>query len=359
MNDRCFVIAEAGVNHCGDLTRALEMVDVAAAAGADAIKFQTFVAERLTTSRAAKCSYQERNTGASGAQQDMLRALELPREAYRELAERCRAKGIEFMSTGFDGGSLAFLVNEVGLKRIKIPSGEMVNPLLLLQAARSDLPIVVSTGLADQEEVAQALGVLAFGLREPGRLPSPAECRAALASEEGRRALAARVTLLHCVTDYPASPADTNLRAMGAMARAFGVPVGLSDHTEGIAVPIAAVALGASIIEKHFTLDRNLPGPDHKASLTPPELAALVAGIRTVEQALGDGTKAPRPGELGNRDAVRGSLVAARRIRAGTRLTLGDLSVKRPGDGLSPMALLELVGTPAAMDYEADDQLHR
>lgn len=357
MTDATFVIAEAGVNHCGDLARALDMVEVAASAGADAVKFQTFKAERLATGRAAKCAYQERNTDIGRSQQEMLRALELPPESYRVLAERCRSLGLEFMSTGFDPESLAFLVRDVGVERVKIPSGELVNPLLLLGAARCRRPIILSTGMAALAEVEAALGVLAYGLMNDRDWPSGADCRAAFDIPKGRAAVAEAVTVLHCVTDYPARPADTNLRAMNTIAEAFGVPTGLSDHTEGIAVPIAAVALGARVIEKHFTLDKTLEGPDHAASLEPSELAQMVAQIRVVEQALGDGVKAPREAELANLVSVRGSGVAARPIRSGKAVEPDDLAVKRPGDGLSPMALLDLVGKPAAKDFDYDDPL--
>lgn len=359
MTERTFIIAEAGVNHNGDLDKAFALVDTAADCGADAVKFQTFRADRLATARAAMCAYQKVDSDDFSSQQDMLQALELDEQAFRLLARRCADRGIEFMSTGFDTESLEFLIQETGLKRIKIPSGEVVNPLLLLHAARSRLPVVLSTGLATLDEVETALAVLAYGMIAPGGIPSSVAAREAFRSEEGQAALARYVTVLHCVSDYPAAPADSNLRAMLTMRDAFHLPVGLSDHSVGIAVSLAAVALGATMLEKHFTLDKSLPGPDHRASLAPDELRSLVDGVRVVEQAMGDGVKAPRPTETQNRTAIRGSLVAAVPIEAGTPFSSENVTVKRPGDGLDPMTLLDLNGRPADKDYDSDDQISR
>lgn len=352
-----FIIAEAGVNHDGSVARALELADAARACGADAVKYQTFRADRLTTDRAATCAYQEMATGGQRSQQDMLRTLELPQPAFRRLADHCREIGIEFMSTAFDCDSLEFLVAETGIRRVKIPSGELVNPLLLLKAARTDLPIILSTGMATLAEVAAALGVLAYGLLGLPGLPSPAEVAEAAIAAEGVALLRRRVTLLHCVSDYPALPQDSNLRAMATMRDQFSLPVGLSDHTQGTCVSVAAVALGAAMLEKHFTLDPTLPGPDHRASLDVPGLRSLVEQARIVESALGDGVKVPRPSEQANITAIRGSLVAACPIRAGEPLDVTNITVKRPGDGLAPMCLLRLAGTRAGRDYEADEQI--
>jgi N-acetylneuraminate synthase len=349
------IIAEAGVNHDGCIARALELADAARACGADAVKYQTFRAARLTTNRAATCAYQEIATGGQRSQQDMLQALELPQSAFRRLAEHCREIGIEFMSTAFDCDSLEFLVAETGIRRVKIPSGELVNPLLLLKAARTGLPIILSTGMATLAEVAAALGVLTYGLLGLPGLPRPDDVVGA--ADEGAALLRRRVTLLHCVSDYPAQPQDSNLRAMATMRDRFGLPVGLSDHTQGTCVSVAAVALGASVLEKHFTLDPTLPGPDHRASLDVPGLRSLVEQARIVECALGDGVKAPRPSEKANITAIRGSLVAARPIRAGEPLDATNITVKRPGDGLAPMCLLELAGTRAGRDYETNEQI--
>lgn len=357
MTDRCFIIAEAGVNHDGSSARALELADAAHACGADAVKYQTFRTDRLTTRRAATCAYQETATGGQRSQQDMLRALELSDLEFHHLARHCQAIGIEFMSTAFDPDSLDFLVHETGIRRVKIPSGELVNPLLLLRAARTGLPVILSTGMATLDEVATALGVLAHGLLGLPGLPRPAAAAEAALSAEGAALLARRVTLLHCVSDYPAPPHDSNLRAMASMRDRFALPVGLSDHTEGTCVAVAAVALGATVLEKHFTLDRTLPGPDHRASLDVAGLARLVEEARIVESALGDGIKAPRPSEAANIAAIRGSLVAARPIRAGEVLDEGNVTVKRPGDGLGPMRLLDLAGRPAGRDYATDEQI--
>jgi N-acetylneuraminate synthase len=353
--DRCFVIAEAGVNHNGSLDLALQLVDAAASAGADAVKFQTFRADRLVTAQAAKAAYQVHNTGDDGGQLAMLRALELGPDDHHRLIARCRERGIRFMSTAFDAESLAFLLT-LDMPALKIPSGDITAAPLLLQAARARRPLIVSTGMATLGEIEAALGVIAFGLLDDGSLPPSTEAfqRAAL-SAPGQQALRAQVRLLHCVTEYPAPPAQVNLRAMDTMSAAFGLPVGYSDHTLGTAVALAAVARGATVIEKHLTLDRALPGPDHRASIEPGEFAAMVEAIRTIEAALGAPFKGPGAAEAANRVPARRSLVAARPIRAGQLLVADDLSAKRPGDGLSPMRLWEHVGRPAARDYAADE----
>jgi N-acetylneuraminate synthase len=356
MADRVFVVAEAGVNHDGSLDDALTLVDVAADAGADAVKFQTFRADALVTRRAEKAAYQVANTGQDGGQADMLRRLELSEEAHRRIAERCSARGIAFMSTAFDMEGLA-LLDRMGVPAIKIPSGDLTWGPMLLAAARTGRPLFVSTGMADLEEVRRALGVIAFGLTRTGDPAGLADCDAAFASPEGRTAVADRVTLLQCTTQYPAPASAVNLRAMTTMAAEFGVPVGYSDHTLGIAVATAAVALGARVIEKHFTLGRDRPGPDHAASLEPDELAALVRAVREVEAALGAGIKAPSPLELPNRPIARRSLVAARPVRAGEAWTSDAVTAKRPADGLSPMRWWDVAGGKAARDYAADDAL--
>lgn len=356
MTTLCFIIAEAGVNHNGSPARALELADAARACGADAVKYQTFQTDRLTTRRALTCAYQE-TAGGQRSQQDMLRALELPDAEFRHLARHCQSIGIEFMSTAFDPDSLDFLVAETGIRRVKIPSGELVNPLLLLRAARTGLPVILSTGMATLDEIVMALGVLAYGLLGLPGLPRAGDAAAAARSVEGAALLARRVTLLHCVSDYPAPPQDSNLRAMATLRHHFTLPVGLSDHTEGTCVAVAAVALGAAVLEKHFTLDRSLPGPDHRASLDAAGLARLVEEARIVESALGDGIKAPRPSEMGNITAIRGSLVAACAIRAGELMGDNNVTVKRPGDGLPPMRLLDLAGSVAPRDFAPDEQI--
>jgi N-acetylneuraminate synthase len=356
--DRVLIIAEAGVNHNGSIERALQLVDRAAEAGADVVKFQTFKAENLATARASKAEYQIANTGEAGSQLAMLRSLELSADAHLRLVERCRAKRIAFMSTAFDAESLA-LLSTLDMPAIKIPSGDITCADLLLRAARLGRRMIVSTGMATLGDIEQALGVIAFGLLSGGTPTGRADFEAAYLSEAGRRALRAKVTLLHCVTEYPAPPGAVNLRAMDTMATAFGLPVGYSDHTLGIEVSLAAVARGATVIEKHFTLDRSLPGPDHMASLEPAELAQLVSGIRNIELALGSALKAPSPTELPNRTIARRSLVAARPIRRGERFTADMIAAKRPGDGLSPMEAWNLIGLPAIRDFELDEQLEQ
>jgi len=354
MAERTFVIAEAGVNHNGSVERALQLVDVAADAGADAVKFQTFRADALATASAARADYQVANTGEAGSQFAMLRALELSQADHLRLVERCRARGIKFMSTAFDAESLAFLVT-LDPPAVKIPSGDITAAPLLLQAARTGKPLIVSTGMCDLGDVENALGVLAFGLTGEGAPSGRGDFAAALRSDAGRQALAARVTLLHCVTQYPAPPASVNLRAIDTLRAAFGLQVGYSDHTLGIEVAIAAVARGATVIEKHFTLDRTLLGPDHAASLEPGELREMVRAIRSVESALGCGRKLPTGDELANREVARRSLVAARPIVRGERLNAEMLASKRPGSGVSPLLLWDLVGRVATRDYAVDE----
>jgi N-acetylneuraminate synthase/N,N'-diacetyllegionaminate synthase len=313
-----FVIAEAGVNHDGDADRARRLVDVAADAGADAVKFQTFRADRVASATAPKAGYQLRATPAEESQQAMLRRLELSREAHEALKRRCDERRILFLSTPFDEDSVDFL-DALGVPAFKIASGELTNVPLLTRVARAGKPIVLSTGMAFLGEVDEAVRTL----------------RAA-----GNRAL----ILLHCVSDYPADPADANLRAMATMASAFDVPVGYSDHTTGLETALAAVALGACVIEKHFTLDRSLPGPDHRASLDPAGLRRLVDGIRTVERALGDGRKVPASAEMAHRQGVRRSVAARVALAPGTVLTEALLESLRPGTGIAPADLPRLVG---------------
>ena len=314
----CFIVAEAGVNHNGNLDLARRLIDMAAEAGADAVKFQTFRAERLVTPGAPKAQYQMATTDPSESQFAMLKELELSEQAHRNLMACCAERGILFMSTPFDEGS-ADLLENLGVAVFKVPSGEITNLSFLDHVARKGKPMIVSTGMASLGEVEAAVAALRGAGNE-------------------------RFVLLHCVSSYPAAPADANLRAMKTLARAFGVPVGYSDHTPGIEVALAAVALGACVIEKHFTLDRTLPGPDHKASLEPGELMALVRGIRTVEQALGHGRKEPAPSEAGTAVVARKSLVAARDLPAGVALTDDMIAVKRPGTGLPPAMLSEVAG---------------
>lgn len=352
------VIAEAGVNHNGQPELALALIEAAARAGADVVKFQTFKAEALVTREAPKAAYQQQATGAAESQFAMLKRLELPFALHHELKAEAEQRGLRFLSTAFDGESLRFLRDELGLELLKIPSGELTNAPFLLDHAQSGCELIVSTGMASLAEVEEALGVIAFGRIAGGKeQPSPAAFRAAYASAEGQAALRRGLTLLHCTSDYPAAPEGVNLRAMDTLHTAFGVPVGYSDHTQGTAIALAAAARGAAVIEKHFTLDRRLPGPDHAASLEPAELAAMIQGIRAIGLALGDGIKRPTPAEHSTAQVARKSLVARTAIRAGEHLGPEHIAILRPGTGMPPMRYWELLGRPASRDYEADSLL--
>ncbi len=356
MTNRIFVIAEAGVNHDGSPDDARRMIDVAAEAGADAVKFQTFHADQLVTPRAAKAAYQARNTGRDDGQHAMLQALELDRETHLMLAAHAAARGVRFMSTAFDLDSLAFL-STLNMPAVKIPSGDLTWGPMLLEAARLGRPMIVSTGMATLDEIREALTVIAFALTREGTPTRTAELEAAFGDPAAQTRLREGVTLLHCTTEYPAPLAAVNLRAMDLMRDLFGLPVGYSDHTLGSTVAIAAAARGATVIEKHFTLDRTRPGPDHAASLEPAELAAMVDAIRAVETALGETRKAPAPEEIANLGIARRSLVAARTIAAGEAFTLDNLTAKRPADGLSPMAIWPLLGRPSPRAYAEDEAI--
>lgn len=352
---RVFVIAEAGVNHDGDLEAALALVDAAAEAGADAVKFQTFRAESLVTPAAAKAAYQLAGTDHAESQFEMIAKLELTPDMHEAIAAHCGERGIHFLSTAFDPESLGYLLANFSMPWVKVPSGELTNPLLLLAAAKSGSGLLLSTGMADIAEIEAALGVLAFGLGAGTGTPGQSAFRAAFEAPAGRAALEQAVTLLHCTTEYPAPVEEVNLRAMDTMAEVFGLPVGYSDHTPGITVAIAAAARGAAVIEKHFTLDRSLPGPDHAASLEPAELGAMVQGIRDVESALGSADKAPAASEIKNIAIARKSLVALCAIAEGERFTEANLGIKRPGTGASPMGFFERLGSLAERDYGADE----
>lgn len=342
---RTLIIAEAGVNHNGDMEMALELVDKAAEAGADYVKFQTFKATKLASATAKKATYQTRTTDGAENQLAMLQRLELSLEGHETIMSRCAEKGVRFLSTPFDMDSLALLTETFALPEIKLGSGELTNAPLLLAAGRSGVKIILSTGMGSLAEVEEALGVLAFAMCRKGQPKGRADFAQVLLDPAVWPVLAERVTLLHCTTEYPAAVEDTNLHAMETLRRAFGVKVGYSDHTVGEAVSLAAVALGACVLEKHFTLDRTLPGPDHAASLEPGELTALITGVRAIERALGSGIKQPGAAEVANRAVARKSLLAARDLPEGHVLTEDDISVLRPGDGPSPMLLWDMLGT--------------
>lgn len=328
---RTLIIAEAGVNHNGDIAMAKRLIEVAAEAGADMVKFQTFSADRLATGTAGKAEYQAQSTSASESQHAMLSRLELSAEMHAVLIEHCRQHGIAFFSTGFDIQSLDFLVG-LGLDRIKIPSGEITNLPYLRHAGGLGKPLILSSGMASLGEIESALAVF-----------------------EAAGVARNQVVVLHCNTEYPTPMSDVNLRAMQNIGKAFDVAVGYSDHTQGIEVAIAAVALGACVIEKHFTLDRSLPGPDHGASLEPDELKAMVRAIRNIEAAMGDGVKRASPSETKNKPIARKSLVANAPIRAGERFTAENITAKRPGTGISPMRWDEVIGRVASRDFAADE----
>ena len=332
---KCIVIAEAGVNHNGSLDLALRLVDAAVAAGADVVKFQTFRASCLASRNAPKALYQQVTTDAGVSQFEMLRKLELSEANQKKLMSYCQQQGIAFLSTPFDFPSIDFLAS-LGMSVFKIPSGEITNLPYLRKVGSLEKDIILSTGMSTIGEVADAMRIL-----EAAGTPR------------------ARITLLHCTTQYPAPLDSVNLRAMLTLHKAFpGIAgVGYSDHTQGIEIPLAAVAMGATVVEKHFTLDRNMEGPDHKASLEPDALRAMVAGIRKVESALGNGIKTPAQAELPNMVVARKSIVAARPIRKGEQLNAENMAVKRPGNGISPMRWDEFVGKIATRDYVEDELL--
>ncbi|KFB98277.1 N-acetylneuraminate synthase [Trabulsiella guamensis ATCC 49490] len=350
------IIAEAGVNHNGDEKLAFELVDAAYKAGADIVKFQTFKAKNLVTAQAVQAEYQVANTKRQESQLEMLSRLELSWDVHHKLIEHCNRLGIEFLSTAFDSESLAFLVNELGIKRLKLPSGELTNAPLVLEHARTGCDIIVSTGMATLSEIESALGVIAFGYTASEELvPSTEAFQRAYASEAGQKALKEKVVILHCTTEYPAPMEEINLRAMDTLHQAFNLPAGYSDHSEGITIPIAAVARGALVIEKHFTLDKTMEGPDHKASLEPHELSAMITAIRQVEKALGHPIKTPTVSEIKNKSVARKSLVAARAIAPGEKFTSENLSIKRPGTGMSPYRYWEIQGKTASREYKAGE----
>lgn len=356
MTVRTYVIAEAGVNHNGSLELAKELVEVAADAGADAVKFQTFKAERLVSRNAAKAHYQLQTTDAGESQFEMIKKLELDEAAHVALIEQCAGCGVEFLSTPFDLESVDLLAGQLGLARLKLPSGEITNAPLLHKIAQTGTPVILSTGMSTLGEIEDALGVLAFGYLGTEQ-PCVEAFRSAYRTTEGQAILREKVTLLHCTTEYPAPLADVNLKVMDTLSSAFGLPVGYSDHTNGLTVPIAAVARGAVVIEKHFTLDRTLPGPDHRASLEPEDLKRMVEAIRTVEVVLGSNTKYPTASEVKNMRVARKSLVAAGTIMTGERFAAANLAVKRPGTGLSPMNYWDVVSRTAPRNFAPDEEI--
>jgi len=352
--DGCLIIAEAGVNHGGSVDVALSLVDAAIETGADAVKFQTFRTELLVRDDAPQAAYQRRNDPAA-SQAAMLRPLELSPEAHDRIAAHCAARGITFLSTPFDRPSLE-LLTELGVSRLKVASGELTNGPMLLAMARTGLPLIVSTGMATLDEVAEALGIIAIGRAGDDVAP-----RAAVREDARRRvmddpSLVGDVTLLHCTTSYPAPAESVNLRAMDTLGETFGLPIGYSDHTEGIAVAVAAVARGAVVIEKHLTLNRSAVGPDHAASLDPSAFADLVDAIRTVERSLGSAEKRLDVVEEDVRVVARRSLVAARDLSPDRPIMAGDLIALRPGDGANPSDEWDVLGARPSRRYAAGER---
>ena len=328
---KTFIIAEAGVNHNGSIELAFKLIDTAKEAGADAVKFQSFKAASLVSKKAEKAEYQKLTTDSNESQYEMIKRLELNFEDHIKLIEYCKSKNIIFLSSPFDLDSID-LLNNLGLETFKIPSGEIINLPYLRKIGNLNKKVILSTGMADLGEIEDALDILIVsGTKKEN------------------------ITVLHCNTEYPTPFEDVNLEAMLTIKNAFDVKVGFSDHTNGIEVPIAAVALGADVIEKHFTLDRNMEGPDHKASLEPTELKAMIESIRNIEKALGDGIKKPSKSELKNKPIARKSLVAIKRIEIGESFTENNISIKRPGNGISPMRWDEIIGKPSTRVFDIDD----
>lgn len=330
--NRTLIIAEAGVNHNGDIQLAKKLIDAAANAGVDYVKFQTFNSKKLVSKKAQKADYQKENTSKiNESQLEMLQKLELTKEMHLELIQYCNLKKIKFLSTGFDLESIEFL-NQLNIDLFKVPSGEITNLPYLRKISGLGKPIIISTGMADMHEIKEALSVLTLeGVK----------------SED--------ITILHCNTEYPTPMCDVNLNAMNTIGETLGVAIGYSDHTLGIEIPIAAVAMGATVIEKHFTLDKSMDGPDHKASLEPNELKAMVTAIRNIEIALGHGIKEPSESEKKNKTIARKSIVAQCNIEKGAVLTKENITVKRPGNGISPMLWDTIIGTEASKNYKEDD----
>lgn len=354
-SNRVYIIAEAGVNHNGDVSLAKELIDIASDAGADAIKFQTFIATEVISIHANQADYQVKNTGLQESQLAMVKKLELPLDDFKALYLYAKNKGITFLSTAFDPVSLKFLVKDCNIPLIKIPSGEITNAPLLFACARYNMPIVLSTGMANLDEIERALAVLSYGWVHESEPESLQECIDFYQTEDGIRALYKNITILQCITEYPAPYKDTNLKAMQAIADKFHCPIGLSDHSLGLHIPVAAVAMGATIIEKHFTINQNLPGPDHKASLSPDELKTMIHYIRDVEAAFGDGHKQARDSEKKNMTIARRSIVAADNLKKDEVYAMSNITCKRPGSGVSAMLYWDYLGKECNNEYKVDE----
>lgn len=352
---KTFIIAEAGVNHNGSLRMAVEMIDAAIDADADAVKFQTFNAKNLASSHTPRAEYQIKAVDNNESHLEMLEKLQLDNSEYAELMKHCKKQGIIFLSSPFDLESIDFLSNTLNISKLKIPSGEISNAPFLYKAAATGKEIILSTGMSTLGEIELALGILASAYINNNEKPSLSSFIKAYTSKKGQNVLKKKVTLLHCTSEYPAPFAEVNLRAMDTLYQAFGLRVGYSDHTPGIAVPIAAVARGATVIEKHFTLNRNLPGPDHNSSLEPSELKEMISCIRQVELSIGSALKAPSPSEYKNKNVSRKSLIAASNIKEGEVFTVDNLTIKRPGTGIPPVYYWDYLGQKAGKDYKEDE----
>jgi len=352
---KTYIIAEAGVNHNGSIELARTLIDLAVESGANAVKFQTFKTENLVTKKARQAHYQVENIGSETSQFDMLKKLELSYSEFEQLKAYCDEKKIEFLSTPFDQESVDFLVDEIGVNLVKIPSGEITNTPFIHYIATKKKPIILSTGMATLEDIHEALSFIAYGLAYPEEKVQIKAVQEFYHTKIAKKLLKDYVSLLHCTTEYPTPYNDINLLAMDHLKNEFQVNVGLSDHSEDIYVPVAAVARGAKVIEKHFTISRFLPGPDHRASLEPDELSELVKAIRIIEQSLGDGYKKPTINEQNNKIAARKSLVATKPIQVGEIFTEENLTIKRPGSGMGPSKYWSIIGTTASKCYEEDD----
>ena len=352
------IIAEAGVNHNGSLDMAFELVNIANEAGADIVKFQSFDAEQLVGINAPLANYQRRNSGHFDTQKEMLGRLQISKTEQKQIANYCDQVGIEFLSSAFDSESLKFISNDIGVKRLKIASGEITNLPFILEHARLGKEIIISTGMANWSEVENALSVLAFGfVAEPNSKPSMDAFMSAYSSKDGKEALERNVTILQCTSEYPAPIDELNLSVMQAMRESFRLKVGFSDHSAGIIAAVIAASLGASVIEKHFTIDKNLPGPDQQASLDPTELSELVTALRIVPKAIGSREKRLQTSEEKNKPIVRRSLVAATSICIGEKFSEENLTTRRPGLGMDPCFYWSVIGSPATRDYSAGEPI--
>tara|TARA_B100001250_G_scaffold300104_1_gene261816 strand:- start:53406 stop:54482 length:1077 start_codon:yes stop_codon:yes gene_type:complete len=354
---KIIVIAEAGVNHNGNKDLAYDLIDAAAEAKADYVKFQTYKTSEIIDKKAAKAGYQKVTTDANEGQYEMLKRLELPYDFHKELLEHALNRGINFLSTPFELTSLNFLVNVIGLKINKIPSGEITNAPFLLEHTKTNNDLILSTGMSTLEEIRLALSIIAFGFINKNKKPGAKAFLEAYESEEGQIALKKKVTLLHCTSEYPAPKENLNLFAMDEIKKEFNLKVGYSDHSEGINASIIAAAMGACLIEKHFTMDKSLEGPDHRASIDPKELSQLVEGIRDVEKMQGNKIKRPTDVEIKNKEAIRKSIVANGNIKIGDTFTLENLVIKRPGNGMNPIKIWDLLGKQSKKSYNNDEQI--